>query len=172
MTSINKFFFYVLFFISGVAGLGYEILWARMLSAGLGHEIVSVLAVVSAFFSGLALGAWCLDRPVSKSANPEKWYALLEVIIGLWALVLIFILPGLNRFVSSLIGTEPSIWRHWSISFLYPLVILLPATAAMGGTLPAMDRIFEKIGNERKAVAGLYSINTLGAVAGTLGVTH
>ena len=58
MTSINKFFFYALFFISGVAGLGYEILWARMLSAGLGHEIVSVLAVVSAFFSGLALGAW------------------------------------------------------------------------------------------------------------------
>jgi spermidine synthase len=171
MTSTNKFLFYALVFISGVAGLGYEILWTRMLSAGLGHEIVSMLAVVSAFFSGLALGAWCLDRPVSKSANPEKWYALLEVIIGLWALALIFILPDLNRFVSSLIGTEPSIWRHWSTSFLYPLVVLLPATAAMGGTLPAMDRIFEKIGDERNAVAGLYSINTLGAVAGTLLVT-
>jgi spermidine synthase len=142
-----------------------------MLSVGLGHEIISVLAVVSAFFSGLALGAWCLDRPISKSLNPEKWYSLLEVMIGLWALALIFILPELNRFVSNWIGPEPSTWRHWSISFLYPLVILLPATAAMGGTLPAMDRIFEKIGDERNAVAGLYSINTLGAVAGTFGVT-
>ncbi len=142
-----------------------------MLSAGLGHEIISVLAVVSAFFGGLALGAWCLDRPISRSANPEKWYALLEVIIGLWALVLILTLPGLNPMISGLIGIEPSIWRHWSISFLFPLLILLPATAAMGGTLPAMDRIFEKIGGERNAVAGLYSINTLGAVAGTLLVT-
>jgi spermidine synthase len=171
MTSFNRILFYALFFVSGVAGLGYEILWTRMLSVGLGHEIISVLAVVSAFFCGLAAGAWVLDRPVSKSANPEKWYALLEVIIGLWALALIFILPELNRFVSNLIGAEPSIWRHWSISFLYPLVILLPATAAMGGTLPAMDRIFEKIGSERNAVAGLYSINTLGAVTGTLLVT-
>jgi spermidine synthase len=171
MTSFNRILFFTLFFVSGVAGLGYEILWTRMLSVGLGHEIISVLAVVSAFFCGLAAGAWFLDRPVSKSANPEKWYALLEIIIGLWALALIFILPELNRFVSNLIGAEPSIWRHWSISFLYPLVILLPATAAMGGTLPAMDRIFEKIGSERNAVAGLYSINTLGAVTGTLLVT-
>jgi spermidine synthase len=171
MTFDNRILFYALFFISGVAGLGYEILWTRMLSVGLGHEIASVLAVVSAFFSGLALGAWCLDHPVSKSVNPEKWYALLEVIIGLWALALIFILPEMNRFVSSWIGTEPSIWRHWSVSFLYPLVILLPATAAMGGTLPAMDRLFEKFDGDRSAVAVLYSINTLGAVGGTLLVT-
>ena len=162
---------YLIFFLSGVAGLGYEILWTRMLSAGLGHEIVSALAVVSAFFSGLAVGAWFLDRPISKSANPQRWYALLEISIGLWALALVFILPDLNRFVSGLIGAEPSNFRHWSISFLYPLVVLLPATAAMGGTLPAMDRILEKIGDDRNAVAGLYSINTLGAVAGTVLVT-
>ncbi len=111
MTATRRFLFYSLVFISGVAGLGYEILWTRMLSVALGHEIVSVLAVVSAFFSGLAVGAWCLDRPVSMSANPERWYALLEAMIGLWALVLIFIPPELNRFVSSLIGPEPSMWR-------------------------------------------------------------
>jgi spermidine synthase len=162
---------YLIFFLSGAAGLGYEILWTRMLSVSLGHEIVSVLAVVSAFFSGLALGAWFLDRKVSNSANPEKWYALLELIIGLWALALVFILPELNRFVSRLIGAEPSFFRHWSISFLYPLIVLLPATAAMGGTLPGMDRIFEKFNDDRNAVAGLYSINTFGAVAGTLLVT-
>lgn len=171
MTPIHKKSLYALFFISGIAGLSYEILWTRMLSTGLGHEIVSVLAVVSAFFSGLALGAWMLDRPVSKSANPEKWYFLLEVIIGLWALALVFLLPELNRFVAGLIGTEPSALRHWTISFLYPLWVLLPATVAMGGTLPAMDRIFEKTANERDAVAGLYSINTLGALTGVLLVT-
>lgn len=171
MILTNRFVLYCIFFVSGIAGLGYEILWTRMLTAGLGHEIVSILAVVSAFFSGLALGAWCLDRPVSRSENPEKWYALLEVIVGLWAIALIFLLPEMNRIVSSLISTEPSVWHHWTISFLYPLVLLLPATAAMGGTLPAMDRIFEKVNHESNAVAGLYSINTLGAVVGILLVT-
>lgn len=171
MPSLSNNLTIVIFFLSGVAGLGYEILWTRMLSAGLGHEIVSVLAVVSAFFSGLALGAWCLDRPVSLSLSPARWYAQLEVVMGLWALALIWILPQLNHWVSTLIGTEPSAMRHWVISFAYPFLVLLPATFAMGGTLPAVDRFLERLNNDRQAVAGLYGINTLGAVGGTFLVT-
>jgi spermidine synthase len=162
---------YFLFFLSGVAGLGYEILWTRMLAVGLGHEIVSVLAVVSAFFGGLAAGAWLLDRPLSRSAVPEKWYAALEAVIGVWALTLVWLLPALNPWISDLIGVAPSPWRHWSLSFLCPFLLLLPATAAMGGTLPAMDRLIERTGGGRQAVAGLYSVNTFGAVGGTLLVT-
>ena len=37
---------FVSFFLSGAAGLGYEIVWTRQFSVGLGHEYVSVLAVV------------------------------------------------------------------------------------------------------------------------------
>ncbi len=162
---------YILFLLSGVAGLGYEIIWTRMLSISLGHEILSVLAVVSAFFSGLALGAWFLDRPVSCSTVPGKWYVGFEILIGIWALLLIFILPALNPFVSKLIGLTPSPMCYWTISFLYPFIILLPATVAMGGTLPAFDRLLEKFGFEGKSVAGLYSVNTFGAVVGTLAVT-
>ena len=44
-------------FLSGFAGLGYEMVWTRTPSVGLGHEIVSVLAVISAFFRGLAVGS-------------------------------------------------------------------------------------------------------------------
>ena len=162
---------YLLFFLSGAAGLGYELIWTRMLSVVLGHEIVSVLAVVSAFFSGLALGAWSLDRPVSSSGAPGRWYAALELIIGIWALVLIIILPFLNPLVSQVIGVAPSVLRHWSISFAYPFTVLLPATMAMGGTLPAMDRLIEKHRNSCRTVAGLYSVNTLGALVGTFCVT-
>ncbi|MGD9018448.1 MAG: fused MFS/spermidine synthase [Desulfobacterales bacterium] len=162
---------YALFFLSGIAGLGYEILWTRMLSVSLGHEMVSVLAVVSAFFSGLAAGSWILDRPVSRSGDPGRWYALFEVIIGIWSIVLLFILPDLNRLVSGLIGLAPTPLRHWSVSFLYPFIVLLPATIAMGGTLPAMDRLVEQKGGGQRKVAGIYGINTFGAMAGTLLVT-
>ena len=171
MPKMKSFFLYALFFLSGAAGLGYEILWTRMLSISLGHEIVSVLAVVSAFFSGLALGAWFLDRPVGQSTSPGIWYVAIESVIGLWALLLMGLLPEINIFVSGLIGTEPSSLRHWFISFTFPFLILLPATFAMGGTLPAMDRFVQQVRSEQGAVAGLYSINTFGAVLGTLMVT-
>ena len=51
---------YAIFLSSGIAGLGYQIVWTKMFAVGLGHELPSVLAVVAAFFGGLSLGAWLL----------------------------------------------------------------------------------------------------------------
>ena len=47
---------YVIVFFSGFAGLGYEMAWTRMLSVGLGHEAVSVLAVVADYLGLEAKG--------------------------------------------------------------------------------------------------------------------
>src|SRR5262245_11711136 len=47
---------------SGFAGLGYEIVWTRVLSLALGTEMMAVLGAVTGFFAGLALGAFLLDR--------------------------------------------------------------------------------------------------------------
>ena len=86
---------YFIIFLSGFAGLGYEMVWTRMLSI----EIVAVLAVIAAFFCGLALGVLMLDRLVSSSPMPGKWYALLELIIGVWSLALVIIIPWGNKYV-------------------------------------------------------------------------
>jgi len=161
---------YLLFLFSGVAGLGYEILWTQMLSVGLGHEIISMLAVVSAFFSGIALGSWLFDRPVSVSRNPARWYAAFELVIGAWAIILAFMLPSVTPWISKLIGIAPAPHQHWALAFVFPFLLLLPATAAMGGTLPAMDRVFAQL-QQGQRVAGLYSVNTLGAMTGTFLVT-
>jgi spermidine synthase len=158
-------------FLSGAAGLGYEMVWTRMLSAALGHEIIAVLAVVAAFFSGLALGSWALDRPLSVSRHPGRWYAGLELTIGLWSVVLSIILPAVSRFASGLMSVEPGNLRHWAIAFLFPFLLLFPATFAMGGTLPAMARLFSRLRRNGKTVGGLYAANTFGAVAGTLTTT-
>jgi spermidine synthase len=80
---------YALPFLSGLAGLGYEVLWTRMLSLGVGHEMPAVLAVVAAFFFGMAAGSWALDGVIGRSATPGRWYAVLEGIVGFWALMLL-----------------------------------------------------------------------------------
>lgn len=41
--------FHAIFLLSGIAGLGYQIIWIRMFTTGLGHEIPSVLANVLLF---------------------------------------------------------------------------------------------------------------------------
>jgi spermidine synthase len=159
---------FLVVFLSGFAGLGYEMVWTRMFTVGLGHEILAVLAVVAAFFGGLALGAYSLDGPIRRSRVPGHWYALLEFVIGLWSLALIGLIPAANRLAATLIGADASAAQHWLVAFLLPFLALLPATFAMGGTLPAMERLVARLRRDGWSVAGVYATNTLGAVAGTL----
>ncbi len=153
---------------SGFAGLGYQIVWTRMLAIGLGHEVHAVLAVVAAFFAGLAVGALALDRAVARSRRPGLWYAGLEALIGLWTLALVGLIPLANGWIADWIGPEPSPARHWLGAFLGPALLLLPATAAMGATLPAAERLHARLRRDGRTIGGLYGANAAGAMAGAL----
>jgi spermidine synthase len=153
---------------SGFAGLGYEIVWARELSLVLGSEMMAVLGAIAGFFGGLALGAFILDRPLRRAASPRLAYALLEVAIGLWGLVSIWLLPGTARTLPPLLGTEPAPAVLWAISFAIPALVLLPATAAIGGTLAALESMVREARGQSRVTAGVYGANTAGAVAGAL----
>lgn len=153
---------------SGACGLAWQFIWTQQLSNSLGHEIVAVLAVLGAFFGGLAIGAWALRRVIERSARPALWYGGLELLIAGWGLGLSLLLPALTPGLGQLIGAEPSAWRHWGLAFFLPLLLLLPVTAAMGATLPALERCWRGAGSS--LLSALYSANTLGAVLGTLGV--
>ena len=156
------------FFLSGAAGLGYEVVWTRQFGVGLGHEYVAVLAVVSAFFGGVALGAWAGDRRIAASRQPGRIYALLELAIGLWAAASLVLVPRANDLANGLLGLEPSAAAHWAVAFALPFLTLLPATAAMGATLPAIERLTARLRGDGQRVAGLYALNTVGAAAGIL----
>ena len=162
---------YLLIFISGFAGLGYEMIWTRMLSTGLGHEYVAALAVVGAFFLGMAGGSGSLDRVISRSERPGRWYAWMELLIGVWSLLLILFIPFANRLSLYLIGPEPSLLRHWSVAFMVPFILLLPATFAMGATLPAVERFISGLKGDGWTISGIYASNTFGGVAGTIVAT-
>ena len=153
---------------SGFAGLGYEIVWTRQLSIALGTEMMAVLGAVAGFFGGLALGAFVLDRPIRRSRSPWTVYAALEAVIGLWGLINIWLLPLAGRAIAPLLGTEPAPALLWAVSFALPTLVLLPATAAMGGTLIALERMMREASGDARVTAGVYGANTAGAVAGTL----
>lgn len=156
---------------SGFAGLGYEIVWTRSLANSLGHELVGVLGVLAALFAGLALGSALFGRPIANARHPARWYAGLEAVIGLWALGLIWLLPVLGAVVPVLIPIDASQFRQWAVSFVLPSVLLLPATMAMGATLPALEKILLPYARQGRAVSWVYAANTFGAVLGTLGTT-
>src|SRR5215470_2053846 len=153
---------------SGFAGLGYEIVWTRVLSLALGTEMMAVLGAVTGFFAGLAFGAFLLDRLIRRAISPRLVYAALETVIGLWGVISVWLLPSAGRALSSLLGTEPAPALLWAASFALPALVLLPATAAMGATLAALERMTAAASGDSRVTAGVYGANTAGAVAGTL----
>ncbi len=160
--------------LSGAAALGWQWVWTSQFGAVLGHEALAVLATMAAFFAGLALGAMTLGRAIERSARPQHWYAGCELVMALWGLALCLAGPRLIAFSAALIGPEPSAIWHWSVAFMLPGLLLLPATAAMGATLPALERVLRAEADPAghfagsHGLSGLYAANTLGAVAGVL----
>lgn len=158
----------VLFLLSGVPALGYQLVWTRLFAVGLGHEMPALLAVVAAFFGGLALGALALDRPISRSPRPGTWYAALELVIGAWAFLTPHLIDSANELVIGLAGATPSALHFWSLAFVIPFVTLLPATLAMGATLVAADRWLRTAGHEGATLPRVYALNTTGAALGVI----
>jgi hypothetical protein len=153
---------------SGCAALGYQIVWTQQAALWLGHESAAVLAVVAAFFGGLALGALLLGAKVHTTPSPARWFAACEAVIGVWGLVLAFSLEPVTRALLAAIGPEPSPQWQWTVAFCGTFALLLPATAAMGVTLPAMERAIAQLGAHRGSIAALYAGNTAGAVLGVV----
>jgi len=153
---------------SGFAAMGYEIVWTQQSSLWLGHESAAVLAVVAAFFGGLALGGLTLGSRIEASSRPLRWYVGCELVVALWGLVLLVMAAPFSGWVLRMIGVEPSAGWQWTMAFCSTFLLFVPATAAMGATLPAMERLAAPLEDDARSIAALYASNTLGSVLGVL----
>jgi spermidine synthase len=159
-----------LFFFSGAAGLVYEVVWMRLLAGVFGVTVLAISTVLAAFMAGLALGSFLFGRVADRTTRPLTVFAALQVGIGLVSLLV----PLLVRFAENAYPGLPDTFRDsfWLLSLARfawcGLIILLPTTL-MGGTLPVLSRWITSRGSAvGSGVGALYSINTFGAVVGTM----
>ena len=158
-----------MFFLSGAAGLVYEVVWLRMLTLVFGSTQFAVGTILTAFMGGLALGSFLFGRRIDRHGNPLRLYGLLELGIGLYALLIPLLFDLLvpvyttiwNRFA-------PSFFTFSLIRFGFIMLVLIVPTSLMGGTLPILSKFVTRredaIG---MSVGTLYAVNTFGAVVGT-----
>ncbi|MGB0882474.1 MAG: fused MFS/spermidine synthase [Vicingaceae bacterium] len=170
--STKKILIILLFFISGFSGLIYQILWSRQFKLLLGSSIVSVSIIVAMFMLGLLIGSWWIGKRLEKNLvkNELKYYGYLELVIGLFGLLLYFILPH-TKFLFSIFGA-PSIQFNY-IKLIFNLILtfclLGIPTIAMGATLPLLINYFSKsIENFRKTTSQFYSINAFGGAIASI----
>jgi spermidine synthase/tetratricopeptide (TPR) repeat protein/MFS family permease len=161
----------LLFALSGVCGLIYEISWSKYLSLFIGSTSYSHMIVLATFMGGLALGAHFLGKYADRSANPLKLYAILELIIGIYGVIYPFLMIVCEKlFISVAVGLNLASNQMFLtlLKFLLSVVTILLPTFCMGGTLPVLLKLLAKSVDETgKEVARLYWVNSFGAVLGT-----
>lgn len=149
---------YLLFFISGVPAIIYQIIWQRALFALYGINIQSVTIVVSAFMLGLGLGSLgggALSQ--SRRFPPVTLFGAAELGTAIFGLVSLTIF----RFVAQATLTKP-LWITGVISF----VLVAVPTILMGSTLPLLiEHLVRGSQNVGASVGALYFVNTLGSGA-------
>lgn len=159
------------FAFSGMAALTYEVLWTRELSLIFGSTVYAVSMMLGSFMSGLALGAFLGGKWADRSKNLFTTFSLLELgiaVFGLMSLPLIQALPTLYFFIYDTL--RPSFLLFFLIQMLLSFTIMLVPTTFMGATFPVVAKIntasLDALGSD---VGSAYSINTIGAILGSLG---
>jgi predicted MFS family arabinose efflux permease len=64
------------FFLSGIAGLGYEVLWVRLFDKMIGSAPFAVATAISVIMAGMGLGSWLVGRFVKPSAGSSALLSL------------------------------------------------------------------------------------------------
>ena len=163
--------FYVLFTVSGFAGLIYESIWTQYLKLFLGHAAYAQSLVLVVFMGGMAAGAaWC-GRFSERLRNPLLGYALAEAVIGAAALAFhpLFV-AATDWSYASLLPALESEAAALGAKLALSCLLILPQSVLLGMTFPLMSAGLARAqpAAQGESIAMLYFTNSLGAAAGVL----
>jgi predicted membrane-bound spermidine synthase len=156
------------FFLSGAAGLIYQVVWTRMLTQIFGNTTYAIATVLSAFMAGLAIGSYLFGQIADRGKNDFLLYGLLEAGVGVYG----FLVPWIFSMAQKVYGPIFGLNEHYPflfnlVLFFLSFILLVFPTLLMGATLPVLSRFFVRsFAQFGRRVGDLYATNTLGAVIG------
>jgi len=171
---------YVLFFLSGISGLIYQVVWVRVFGNIFGNTVYSASVIVAVFMLGLGAGSYLVGRwadrryAIAPSA-PLLAYGYFELAIAAMGGAIALALPHLDRL--SVLATSYQVGENgwyvltpgsYAARLAIALTLLTPITLLMGGTLTLLIRylVRAEVQFESRRIALLYAVNTAGAAAG------
>lgn len=157
-----------LFVVSGAAALIYEVLWLKQLGLLFGNGAQATATTLAVFFLGLSAGAHTCGARASRSHNPLRAYALLEVAIAACALLYFVLLDAYSLVYEPLaVAVGSGSLAFTAAKLILAVMILMPPAFCMGGTLPFMtEYLVRRRRNLGSSFSWLYAWNTIGGAAG------
>ncbi|BBO75332.1 hypothetical protein DSCW_27490 [Desulfosarcina widdelii] len=161
------------FFLSGMAGLVYEVIWVRLIETLTGGAPFAVATVLCVFMAGMALGSYLAGHVVDRLSGRGvllSLYGLLEIGIGVCAVAVPFMIQAAAPLYQTIYSRlPPGFWGCRMAAFLGFVLILAVPAGLMGAALPVLCRFYVLRLDHVGARTGLlYGLNTAGAALGVI----
>jgi spermidine synthase len=160
---------YVAIALSGMAALGAEVVWTRLISLMLGGTVYTFSLILAVFLVGLGIGsgvgAFLARRTGSARVALGVCQMLLTAAIAWTALMVSESLPYWP--VDPSLSASP--WYTFQLDFVRCLWAVLPPACLWGASFPlALAAVAARGQDPGRLVGGVYAANTVGAIAGAL----
>src|SRR4051812_7068896 len=132
--------FYVVFLISGFAGLIYESIWTHYLKLFLGHAAYAQSLVLAVFMGGMAAGAALCARFSGRLRSPLVAYVAIEVLIGVLSLAFHDVFVSVTDWAyATLLPALGADWSSLAAKLALACALILPQSLLLGMTFPLMS---------------------------------
>ncbi|MEW5818742.1 MAG: spermidine synthase, partial [Cyanobacteriota bacterium] len=133
----------IAFFFSGASALIYQVLWVKQLTLTFGSTTLAISTILACFMSGLALGSYLMGKYAKIIKRPVFIYALIEILIGIYALILPILFVFTDDIYKYLWPLTGGTYFYIAIiRFLLVFLILIIPTTLMGATLPLLVKYY------------------------------
>ena len=162
--------------VSGVASLGMEIVWQRLLILIVGTDSYSYAIVVTSYLLGVSTGAavsalWLRRRPAVPQKTRLQTVAVLQVLVAISSLIIltavIYLASGTGQAWTngSLFGYDAPLLKRL---LLCGGLLMIP-TAIQGALFPlVVDAVADKRSDLASPVGKIYALLAIGNVVGVL----
>lgn len=160
---------YLVIGLSGMAALGAEVVWTRLLSLMLGGTVYTFSIILAVFLVGLGIGS-SAGSFVARSTRSPAWalgtcQTLLVVAIFWPGHLMSHSLPYWP--IDPGLSIDP--WHVFQLDFLRTAWATLPAACLWGASFPlALATLASRGQDPGRLVGRVYAANTLGAIAGAM----
>lgn len=157
---------YLTVILGGMCGLSWELIWQSHSALALGVSAYATAFILAATMGGMTAGTLVCGACMSKISHrlpPLRLYGLLEIIIGIFGLLLpieFSIVGSIDRwlFIQGIPFLEVT-------QLLFLTITISPPATAMGATVPLFGLLAKEVTSN---LSMLYGLNILGSAFGIL----
>ena len=163
---------YVAIALSGLCALAAEAIWTRLLGLLFGGTVYTFSIILAVFLVGLGIGSGCGALLCRTLARPRMALGCCQCLAACAIVWTAYNLSASLPYWPVNPALSSNIWFNFQLDLARALWALLPPTLLWGASFPLALAAAAPIEQDAaRLIAGVYAVNTFGAIVGALGVS-